>query len=142
MLILSAYDDEHYVRAALAAGVAGYLLKTTPSDELIRSIRLACDGSTCWIEAHPDGARRPPGPGPARGPALTAREQEVVRLVARGRSNKAIAHQLGISPRTVEGHLNHVFEKVGSTSRTELVHYALANGLFVRETDRISAQPS
>ena len=45
MLILSAYDDEHYVRAALAAGVAGYLLKTTPSDELIRSIRAACEGS-------------------------------------------------------------------------------------------------
>ena len=66
---------------------------------------------------------------------LTAREQEVVRLVARGRSNKAIAHQLGISPRTVEGHLNHVFEKVGSTSRTELVHYALAHGLFVRDSD-------
>jgi non-specific serine/threonine protein kinase len=63
---------------------------------------------------------------------LTSREQEVVRLVARGLSNKAIARELGISPRTVEGHLNHVFDKVGTTSRTELVHYALANSLFVR----------
>ena len=47
-------------------------------------------------------------------------------------SNKAIAQELGISPRTVEGHLNHVFEKIGATSRTELVHYALANSLFAR----------
>jgi len=143
VLILSAYDDEHYVRAALAAGVAGYLLKTTPSDELIRSIRAACDGSTL-LDRGPSGrGEKAPTTQPSHGTSrLTAREQEVVRLVARGRSNKAIAHQLGISPRTVEGHLNHVFEKVGSTSRTELVHYALANGLFVREPDESSAQPS
>jgi DNA-binding NarL/FixJ family response regulator len=48
-------------------------------------------------------------------------------------SNKAIAHQLRISPRTVEGHLNHVFDKLGTTSRTELVHFALASSLFARE---------
>jgi DNA-binding NarL/FixJ family response regulator len=136
VLILSAYDDEHYVRAALAAGVAGYLLKTTPSDELVRSIRAACDGFALMDTVPSGRGEKEPAldrlPGGAR---LTAREQEVVRLVARGRSNKSIAHQLGISPRTVEGHLNHVFEKVGSTSRTELVHYALANGLFVRDPD-------
>jgi DNA-binding NarL/FixJ family response regulator len=132
VLVLSAYDDEHYVRAALAAGVAGYLLKTMPSGELIRSIRAACDGGA--FEKVPSGwGEKAEDSGPHAGhPRLTAREQEVVGLVALGRSNKAIARQLGISPRTVEGHLNHVFEKVGSTSRTELVHYALANGLFVR----------
>jgi len=134
VLILSAYDDENYVRASLAAGVAGYLLKTMPSDELVRAIRAACDGVD--IGAY--------GPTTGRGdrsdphlrdvsPKLTAREQEVVRLVARGMSNKAIARQLGISPRTVEGHLNHVFDKLDTTSRTELVHYALANSLFGKE---------
>jgi non-specific serine/threonine protein kinase len=88
------------------------------------------------------GERAPgTGPNPASS-RLTGRELEVVRLVARGRSNKAIAHQLGISPRTVEGHLNHVFEKVGTTSRTELVHYALANRLFVDEPDDRSAPRS
>jgi DNA-binding NarL/FixJ family response regulator len=134
VVILSAYDDENYVRAALGAGVAGYLLKTMPSDELIRSITAACEGVKLS------------GPGPiGRGekdsdtaranfaPRLTSREQEVVRLVSRGMTNKAIARQLGISPRTVEGHLNHVFEKLGTSSRTELVHYALAYSLFVRE---------
>jgi DNA-binding NarL/FixJ family response regulator len=139
VLILSAYDDEHYVRAALAAGVAGYLLKTTPSEELIRSIRTARRGSIFLDRGLTGrGDKAPvawPNPPSSR---LTARESEVVRLVARGRSNKAIAHQLGISPRTVEGHLNHVFEKVGTTSRTELVHYALANRLFVHELDERS----
>ena len=136
VLILSAYDDEHYVRAALAAGVAGYLLKTTPSDQLIKSIRAARRGSMLLDRGPTGRGENVPTPGPiSRRTRLTGRELEVVRLVARGRSNKAIAHQLGISPRTVEGHLNHVFEKVGTTSRTELVHYALANRLFVHETD-------
>jgi DNA-binding NarL/FixJ family response regulator len=133
VLILSAYDDEHYVRAALAAGVAGYLLKTTPSDELVRSIRAACDGSNLFDRGLTGRGEKAEGAPDQYVPRLTSREQEVVRLVARGLSNKAIAHQLGISPRTVEGHLNHVFDKLGTTSRTELVHVALANSLFARD---------
>jgi DNA-binding NarL/FixJ family response regulator len=132
VLILSAYDDEHYVRAALAAGVAGYLLKTTPGDELVRSIRAACDGVPL-LDGGLSGTGEKSEGEDAYTPRLTVREQEVVRLVARGMSNKAIAHQLTISPRTVEGHLNHVFEKLGTTSRTELVHFALANSLFARD---------
>lgn len=131
VLILSAYDDQTYVRAALSIGVAGYLLKTAPGDQLLQSIRAACQGSV---------ATGPTGRGEKDGswspddsvPPLTTRESEVVRLVSRGMSNKAIAHELGISPRTVEGHLNHVFEKVGATSRTELVHFSLASSLFAR----------
>jgi DNA-binding NarL/FixJ family response regulator len=133
VLILSAYDDQTYVRAALAAGVAGYLLKTAPGDELVRSIRAACD-------APGHAGVGPAGQGEKDGawsidksmPALTTREQEVVHLVSRGMTNKAIAHELGISPRTVEGHINHVFEKLGTNSRTELVHYSLANTLFAK----------
>jgi DNA-binding NarL/FixJ family response regulator len=134
VLILSAYDDENYVRAALSAGVAGYLLKTLPSDELVRSIRSACDGLTFF-----EGGLKGTGEKVSRsdsdsvGPRLTGREQEVVRLVARGISNKAIANQLGISPRTVEGHLNHIFEKLGTSSRTELVHYALTTTLHSKD---------
>ena len=106
VLILSAYDDENYVRAAMAAGVSGYLLKTMPSDELIRSILAACEGTglaaTSVPPAQGEKAGKPTSES-APCPDLTAREQEVVRLVARGMTNKAIAHQLGISPRTVEG---------------------------------------
>jgi DNA-binding NarL/FixJ family response regulator len=131
VLILSAYDDENYVRAAMAAGVSGYLLKTMPSDELVRAIGAACDGSRLLDGGLTGRGEKAGKPTPDEyAPRLTAREQEVVRLVARGMSNKTIAHQLGISPRTVEGHLNHVFEKLETSSRTELVHYALANSLF------------
>jgi DNA-binding NarL/FixJ family response regulator len=134
VLILSAYDDENYVRAAMAAGVSGYLLKTMPSDELIRSIVTACEGAGLAAPRPTSSGEKAGKPLPSHAvPRLTAREQEVVHLVARGMTNKAIAHQLGISPRTVEGHLNHVFEKLETSSRTELVHYALANSLFARE---------
>ena len=134
VVILSAYDDPDYVRAAMAAGVAGYLLKTLPSHELVEALREACTrrdglGGTPRGRGEKDVTARPAGPDEG----LTIRELQVVRLVARGMANKSIATELGISPRTVEGHLNHVFEKVGIQSRTELVHYALANSMFARE---------
>ena len=136
VVILSAYDDEHYVRAALAAGVSGYLLKTLPSHELVAALRDACSGAQAGrTPPRGQGEKDLVDRGPAPDERLTARESEVVQLVARGMSNKAIAHQLGISPRTVEGHLNHVFDKLGILSRTELVHYALASRLVVREGD-------
>jgi DNA-binding NarL/FixJ family response regulator len=134
VLILSAYDDENYVRAALAAGVAGYLLKTMPSDELVLSINAACEGFR--FTDYQTGSRGEKDDHSLRNhPAnqLTLRERQVVRLVARGLSNKAIARQLDISPRTVEGHLHHIFDKLDTSSRTELVHYALANSLFARD---------
>ncbi len=132
VVILSAFDEIDYVQAALAAGVAGYLLKTTPGDELVGAIRAAYSGMivldprlSSYLVQQPDNGRE------ARGvEALTSREREVVGLVAHGLPNKAIASQLGISPRTVEGHLNHVFEKVGASSRSALVRLAMVNGLI------------
>jgi DNA-binding NarL/FixJ family response regulator len=132
VLILSAYDDADYVEAAMAAGVSGYLLKTTPSDELVRLIQEACEGThRLGPRLRGRGEKASDVEFESSSVRLTAREEEVVRLAARGLSNKAIAHELGISRRTVEGHLNHVFEKLGTASRTELVHYALAHGPFV-----------
>jgi DNA-binding NarL/FixJ family response regulator len=142
VVILSAYDDEHYVRAALASGVSGYLLKTLPSHELVAALRDACSGGpTSGAALRGQGEKDAVDRGPDPDERLTARESEVVRLVARGMSNKSIALQLGISPRTVEGHLNHVFDKLDVTSRTELVHYALASRLVVREGDVDDAPP-
>jgi DNA-binding NarL/FixJ family response regulator len=137
LVILSAYDDEHYVRAAMAAGVSGYLLKTMPSHDLVTALREAYQGGRSLVGTPQGTGEKDPAAGPqVAGEQLTAREAEVVRLVARGMSNKTIAHQLGISSRTVEGHLNHVFDKLGVLSRTELVHVALANSLFVRDVSR------
>jgi len=142
VVILSAYDDPHYVRAAMAAGVSGYLLKTLPSHELVDALLEACSGSTP-LAGRPRGRGERDSTGLLDSPYddLTAREAEVVRLVARGMSNKAIASELGISPRTVEGHVNHVFDKLGVDSRTELVHYALANSMFVREPTAPTGAP-
>jgi DNA-binding NarL/FixJ family response regulator len=131
VVILSAFDEIDYVRAALAAGVAGYLLKTTPADELVGAIRAANTGVVVLDPSLSPYVLRPPGGGPVTSgmEGLTTREREVVNLVAQGLPNKAIASELGISPRTVEGHLNHVFEKVGASSRSALVRLAMVNGL-------------
>jgi DNA-binding NarL/FixJ family response regulator len=134
VLVLSAYDDEHYVRAALAAGVSGYLLKTIPADELVRRVRAVCDDPVNVIDV-PSSGRSPTLGQQWDDTSLTARERDVVRLAVRGLANKQIARQLSISPRTVEGHLNHIFEKVHAGSRTELVHYALSHGLFTAGSD-------
>jgi len=131
VLILSAFDEIDYVQAALSAGVAGYLLKTTPGDELVQAIRAAYGGVTVLDPRLSSSVANQPvaGRGAARIGSLTAREREVVKLVAQGLPNKVIAAQLGISPRTVEGHLNHVFEKLGTGSRAALVRLAMVNGL-------------
>lgn len=131
VILLTAYDDAHYVQAARAAGVAGYLLKTMPSDELLDAINRVCADPATFV-----GPSTAPvsSAGPDDGPRLTAREEDVVRLVAEGKTNKAIARELGISPRTVEGHLNHVFDRLGLQSRTELVNVAVSTGLLVRSS--------
>ena len=133
-IVLSAYDDDAYVQAALAAGAAGYLLKTVPAPDLVQAVRAAASGVTVLDPAVSarlaglgDSLHRPNGADLLA--HLTGRELDVVRLVAAGLANKTIASQLGISTRTVEGHLNHVFDKVGVGSRTEIVRFAMANGL-------------
>jgi two-component system, NarL family, response regulator DevR len=129
VVILSAYDDDDYVRAAIDLGVAGYLLKTMPGDELVRAVRASSATTVLDSAVTARLGRDHRNPGTAHKgtfSALTWREQEVVDLVAKGLSNKTIAARLNISTRTVEGHLNHVFVKLGVGSRTELVRLALA----------------
>jgi DNA-binding NarL/FixJ family response regulator len=119
VVILSAYDDDAFIRNAFEAGVAGYLLKTMPRDDLINAVRAVGMGTTVL---DPAVTSRLAG-------STTVTEQEVVALVADGLSNKAIAVRLGVSTRTVEGHVNHVFTKLDLESRTELVRYVLTNGV-------------
>jgi DNA-binding NarL/FixJ family response regulator len=143
VVILSAYDDADYVRAAMDAGVAGYLLKTMPGDELVRAVRLAASGVTVLDSAVTSNLARqqPPADASDAFSTLTWRERQVVDLVTEGLANKAIATRLGISGRTVEGHLNHVFVKLGVVSRTELVRLALAGSAGSPRSDRDSVHP-
>lgn len=132
VVILSAYDDDSLVRGALEAGVAGYLLKTLPRKELVKAVRAAGLGVTVLdpaVSARWDQVRK--HENVASSAHLTLRERQIVALVGEGLSNKAVAARLGVSVRTVEGHLNHVFAKLGLEARTELVRFALTKGVSV-----------
>jgi DNA-binding NarL/FixJ family response regulator len=126
ILILTAYDDDPYVRAGLAAGANGYVLKTAAPAEMIRAVRDVYEGKQVL-----DPAIR------ARAVALDTifeplsdRELEVLTLAARGYTNKAISAQLFISDRTVQGHLAHIYAKLHSNTRTEAVMRAVGLGLI------------
>ncbi|MDO4263598.1 MAG: response regulator transcription factor [Deinococcus sp.] len=132
VLVLSSYDDDAYVFAALEAGAAGYLLKEASEEELLRAVRAVAAGESVL---HPSIARKVMARFSAQAPAemdltedLSPRELEVLRAAARGGSNKEIARTLGISPRTVQVHLGNVFSKLNVGSRTEAVLAGIRRG--------------
>jgi DNA-binding NarL/FixJ family response regulator len=134
ILILSVYDDSQYVAALVEAGAAGYLLKTVEADELSQAILSVSAGESVLS---PSVARHvlsqfahkhDQGGGEQITHTLSAREQEVLRLAAKGISNKQIASRLDLSIRTVHAHMSHIFAKLGVASRTEAVVRGLQNG--------------
>ena len=129
VVMLSAFAEHDYVSAALGAGAAGYLLKTAPGEEVAAAIRAVMSGATVLDPAVSKQLAVGTGAGSNPG-ELTAREAELVRLVAEGLPNKAVATRLGLSRRTVEGHLGRIFAKLGVATRTELAHYATVHGLL------------
>lgn len=132
VIILTAYDDENYVSGAVSAGASGYLLKTAPASQLAGAIRAVQAGATVFDAAVTGRLVNHRGPTSASGNTLelSAREREVLQLVCKGMPNKAIAVNLGISRRTVEGHLHRMFEKVAVGSRTELMRHAIDHHLL------------
>ena len=139
ILILTAYDDDQFVSALLAAGAAGYLLKDVPSADLVQAVRRVCAGEPVL---HPAIARKiiarltaeaAAATGDSTGrdlAALTEREVEVLRLAACGMSNVRIAATLQLSPRTVQAYLAQLFAKLGVASRTEAVITGLKLGIL------------
>lgn len=138
VLVLSAYDDDPYVFALLQAGASGYVLKTASPSELVRAVRAVHRGESALDPAVTQkvvqhlASGRPLG---AQGSveALTQREVEVLRLAAKGQTNKAIGQALGISDRTVQGHLANIYGKLNASSRTEAVTQALKLGWITIE---------
>jgi len=135
VLILTAYDDDPYVMAVLQAGANGYILKTAAPDDIIQAVREVYEGKSVLDPTVTQVLMTQLFRGTERWAveALTDRELEVLHLVARGYTNKAIGIQLGISDRTVQGHLAHIFDKLHAQSRTEAVMRAVALGWIARD---------
>jgi DNA-binding NarL/FixJ family response regulator len=153
VLVLTAYDDDPYIFALLHAGANGYILKTADSAELVRALRAVHRGESALdsavthkvVQQLTTGQPLAPGieedvghmgrrsGGVAQAEALTEREVEVLGLAAKGLTNKGIGHTLGISDRTVQGHLANIYGKLSVNSRTEAVLQALKQGWIAVE---------
>jgi DNA-binding NarL/FixJ family response regulator len=130
VLILTAYDDDPYVLAVLQAGANGYVLKTASPADLIQAVRDVYLGNSALDSSITQKllAQLSHSKEPRQVEQLTEREMEVLGLAAKGFTNKAIGVQLGISDRTVQGHLAHIFNKLQAGSRTEAVMRAVSLG--------------
>ena len=135
VVALTRYDDDAYVQELLKAGASGYVLKQSPSVELVEAVRAAAAGRryldrslaarVAGTMINPHGRRAAPS-------AITDRETEVLRLMALGHSNKEIATMLDLSVKTVEVHKANATRKLGLAGRTDVVRYALLQG-WLRE---------
>ena len=135
ILLLSMYDNDQYFFEALKAGASGYVLKSVADRDLVEACRAAIRGESFiypdaltalmreYLQRARRGERLP-------GSILTARESEIVKLIAEGRSSKEIAALLVISVKTVERHRANILQKLEMRDRTELTRYALRTGLI------------
>ncbi|WP_370619841.1 response regulator [Mumia qirimensis] len=127
VLVLTTYDNDRDIMAALDAGATGYLLKDARRDDLFAAIRAAARGESVLS---PTVATRVVSRVRSRSQELSARETEVLTLVARGRPNREIARTLFVSEATVKTHLGHVYEKLGVKDRAAAVAVAYERGLL------------
>jgi DNA-binding NarL/FixJ family response regulator len=128
VLVLTSFSDQARILEALRAGADGYLLKDAEPEAILQAIRSVHDGLSPLdpraARVLLDAQRPEPEAGGATGPALTLREQEVLREVQSGSSNKQIARHLGITERTVKAHLTSIFQRLGVTDRTQAALWA------------------
>jgi DNA-binding NarL/FixJ family response regulator len=138
VLVLTTFDLDEHVYAALAAGASGFLLKDVTPEDLVHAIRVVASGESLLAPSVTsllvrEFARRP-RPGRPRGEALaelTEREREVLVLVAQGLSNAEIAGRLVVSPATAKTHVSRILTKLGQRDRAQLVVFAYESGLVV-----------
>ena len=136
VLVLTTYADDDALFPALQAGARGYLTKNASAEEIEQALsalgrgqpHLAPEVQQRLVAASLDA--RAAGPGPTAPPdGLSAREVEVLTLIAAGRSNTEIARELVLSNATIKSHINHIFAKIGARDRAQAVHYAYDHGL-------------
>lgn len=134
VLVVTAHDDDEYVRGAVQAGAAGFLSKAASGRELVEAVRAVAAGGSVLEPGML--ARLVAGYPATPSPALSSRELEVLELLTGGLQNKQVATRLGISPRTVERHCDSIYAKLGVRTRTEAVVQALSTGLVKAGRDR------
>ena len=126
VVLTSAAEDEHLVRA-MHAGATSYLLKTAPADDVIAAVREAAAGTASLspelLTRLTHALRQPPAPDPLQ--PLSPRERDVLRLIARGQSNREIARSLGIGEQTVKTHVRGILTKLGLQDRVQAAIFAL-----------------
>jgi two-component system, NarL family, response regulator LiaR len=128
ILILSAHAD--FALEAFSAGASGYVLKSARSRELVAALRSVFVGSIVIQGALAEGlGLRGSGGWSQRTDLLSPREAQILRLIARGLTNRTIAREIGIAPRTADQHVHNIFVKVGVRSRAEAVRYAVEHDL-------------
>jgi NarL family two-component system response regulator LiaR len=132
VIALTSVLEDASVSGAVRAGAIGYLLKNTEADDLGRAIKAAANGQ---VQLAPEAAMRLMREvrAPESPEALTERETEVLKLVARGKANKQIAHELFVGEKTVKAHVSSILAKLGVQSRTQAALYALRIGLVSME---------
>lgn len=131
VIALTAHTDEAYMFAMAEAGARGYLLKSATDAEIESAVRVVAIGGTFFAPAVTQALlRRARGQSAVPDFGLSQRESEVLRYVAAGMTNRQVGRQLGISERTAQAHLSHIFDKLGVSSRTEAVTTALRYGLI------------
>ena len=129
VVVFTSFSDRERIVQALDAGATGYLLKDAEPEEILAAIRAASRGESplaprAAAELLADRKTRPPTV------ELTPREREVLRLVVEGLANKQIARRLGISEKTVKGHLTNLFQRIGVADRTQAALWAERNGIL------------
>jgi DNA-binding NarL/FixJ family response regulator len=127
--ILSVSQDPELIQTALKRGANAYIVKSIDPDDLAAALRQALDG-TVFTTA---GVTEDPGERAARDAGLTERELMIVRAVARGLSNEAIAKELWVAEQTVKFHLTNIYRKLGVSNRTEAARYAFEQGLIAHD---------
>jgi two-component system response regulator NreC len=142
VLVLSMHESEEFLRRVLEAGASGYLVKDTSAEELFAAIKSVDRGevylSPSVARWHASGDLNvDSGPNQrAPRPPLTAREREVLQLIAEGRSREEIARSLHISPATVQTHRRHMMKKLNCHRVSELIRYAIQNGILPTGWDK------
>lgn len=135
-MVLTTFDDDELLSGSLRAGAAGFLLKDSPAEELIRAVRTVAEGGACLDPAVTGRVlttyRTAAGPTNGAGRSvdeLTARELDVLALIGRGYSNSEIGRALGISGVTVKSHIGHIFVKLDLRDRAAAIVYAFDHGI-------------